>query len=551
MSQKHCPRCHAPLDASSPNGLCPRCLVGDELERADEPQRSAAELAEEERIRAELAQALPGVELHEVLGRGGMGVVFRGVQRALGRPVAVKVLPPELSQDPSFLERFEREARVMAKLEHDNIVRVYDFGRVGSLCYLVMEFVEGANLRQLGGRERLAPADALAIVPQICDALQYAHDRGVVHRDVKPENILVDVNGRVKIADFGLAKLDGGRAAAIGLTGSQQVMGTYHYMAPEQMERPLEVDHRADIYSLGVVFYELLTGHVPQGRFEAPSKLAEVDGRMDEVVLRSLERERERRYQRVNEVRTDLDAIRQEGAAVAPAAARSEAVREPVFEAARTEGPWSACPSCGVAERPKTETSVKTVGWIAFVLLLMSFPPICWLPFVIDWFKRRKDVCKRCGFERWREKPRPERDPKPRRAVPIELSRRAKLSATFVCLLGMALIALPWVRHSGGEGPAFEAGYQLAQGIVASVACAVGLAAMILTAGLGLRRFGGWMTVGVAIGVLAPSADVIDTSYGSLSPALGPYVGVGLAVLLAVLAILQLLPTEEPEEAEA
>ena len=155
----------------------------------------------------------------------------------------------------------------------------------------------------------LTPQQALAIVPQICEALQFAHDEGVVHRDIKPENILLDKRGRVKIADFGLAKLAAGSPDEFTLTGTHQVMGTPHYMAPEQMEGSHAVDHRADIYSLGVVFYEMLTGEVPMGHFEPPSKKVEIDVRLDEVVLRALDREPERRYQHASEVKTDVESI--------------------------------------------------------------------------------------------------------------------------------------------------------------------------------------------------------------------------------------------------
>ena len=145
-------------------------------------------------------------------------------------------------------------------------------------------------------------------MPQICDALQFAHEAGIVHRDIKPENILLDAKGRVKIADFGLAKLLGD-AGPQHLTGTHQVMGTLHYMAPEQWERPRHVDHRADIYSLGVVFYEMLTGELPLGRFAPPSEKVQVDVRLDEVVLRALEKEPERRYQHASDVKTDVERI--------------------------------------------------------------------------------------------------------------------------------------------------------------------------------------------------------------------------------------------------
>jgi len=220
-----------------------------------------------------------------------MGAVYKARQPKLDRHVALKILPPEVGKDPAFAERFMREARALAMLNHASIVAVYDFGEADGLYYFVMEYVDGANLRQTIETGGLTPPEALAIVPQICDALQFAHDEGVVHRDIKPENILIDKRGRVKIADFGLAKLlgvdadDSAAEKAFTLTGTHQVMGTLHYMAPEQMQGSSAVDHRADIYSLGVVFYEMLTGELPIGRFEPPSKKVRIDVRLDEVVL--------------------------------------------------------------------------------------------------------------------------------------------------------------------------------------------------------------------------------------------------------------------------
>jgi hypothetical protein len=198
-------------------------------------------------------------------------------------------------------------------LNHPHIVAVYDFGRKGDLFFFLMEYVDGANLRQLLDGGRLAPREALAIVPQICDALQYAHDIGVVHRDIKPENLLLDKRGQVKIADFGLAKLAGRQPHEVTLTGTGQVMGTLHYMAPEQTEHPQQVDHRADIYSLGVVFYQMLTGELPLGRFAPPSRKVEIDVRLDDVVLRALEKEPELRYQHASEIKTRVESIATSG----------------------------------------------------------------------------------------------------------------------------------------------------------------------------------------------------------------------------------------------
>jgi tRNA A-37 threonylcarbamoyl transferase component Bud32 len=254
---------------------------------------------------------LPHVEVLELLGRGGMGAVYKARQTKLDRLVALKILPPEAGRDPAFAERFVREARALARLSHPNIVAIHDFGDAGELHYLIMDYVDGVSLRQLLHTGPLPPQEALRIVAQICEALQYAHDEGVVHRDIKPENILLDKKGRVKIADFGLAKLVGATAPEALLTGSRQVMGTPHYMAPEQLERPQTVDHRADIYALGVVFYEMLTGELPLGRFAVPSARIPVDVRVDEIVLRALEKEPERRYQRVSEVKTEMELIGQ------------------------------------------------------------------------------------------------------------------------------------------------------------------------------------------------------------------------------------------------
>jgi serine/threonine protein kinase len=213
-----------------------------------------------------------------------------------------------------------REARSLAKLNHPNIVTVYDFGHTESgLYYFIMEFVEGTNLRKVIEAGNLSPPEALAIIPQICEALQYAHQEGIIHRDIKPENILIDKKGRVKIADFGIAKLLDKPDDQFTLTQAGHKMGTPHYMAPEQIEHPHQVDQRADIYSLGVVFYEMLTGELPLGKFEKPSQKVHVDVRLDDVVLRTLEKEPNRRYQHVSEVKTEVETIATEKAK--PAAA--------------------------------------------------------------------------------------------------------------------------------------------------------------------------------------------------------------------------------------
>ncbi len=258
---------------------------------------------------AEIAKLFPQLEVLEFIGKGGMGAVYKARQPSLDRLVALKILPPAAASDPGFAERFNREARALARLNHPNIVAVHDFGRAGTLHYLVMEYVDGGNLRQIESAGRLTPDQALAIVPQICEALQFAHNEGIVHRDIKPENILLDKKGRVKITDFGIAKILGLVTEAAPLTGARDVVGTPHYMAPEQIEKPQSVDHRADIYSLGVVFYEMLTGELPLGRFAPPSRMVQVDVRLDEVVLQALEKEPNLRYQQASQVKTAVETI--------------------------------------------------------------------------------------------------------------------------------------------------------------------------------------------------------------------------------------------------
>jgi tRNA A-37 threonylcarbamoyl transferase component Bud32 len=311
---RRCPKCQAELPGDAPQGLCPRCLLHMGLASAAAPGPAGAGATGAyggfvPPSPQELAGRFPQLEILELIGQGGMGAVYKARQPGLDRFVAVKILPPQIGRDPAFAERFAREARALARLSHPHIVAVYDFGLAGELYYFLMEYVDGVNLRQLLRERKLQPPEALKIVPQICEALQFAHDEGIVHRDIKPENILLDKKGRVKIADFGLAKLLGRTGTDYLLTGSQQVMGTLHYMAPEQMGRPLEVDHRADIFSLGVVFYEMLTGELPVGRFEPPSRRVQVDVRLDEIVLRALENKPEQRYQHISDIKTQIESI--------------------------------------------------------------------------------------------------------------------------------------------------------------------------------------------------------------------------------------------------
>jgi len=330
----NCPKCGKILPQDAPAGLCPSCLLAAALTPGDSkpdrfhspttpgPGRFIPPTVED------LAPLFPSLEILELVGYGGMGAVYKARQKKLGRLVALKIIRPEVQSDPAFAERFNREARTLARLSHPGIVAIHDFGDITPseangtpdafgtaqpLYYFVMEFVDGVNLRQMLNNGRMPPEKALAIVPQVCEALQYAHDEGVVHRDIKPENILIDARGRIKIADFGLAKIVSGPAEEWTLTGTHQVMGTPRYMAPEQMEGSHGVDHRADIYSLGVVFYEMLTGQVPAGHFEPPSRKSNASPALDSVVLRAMARDPERRFQQASELRQNVVRLTEAG----------------------------------------------------------------------------------------------------------------------------------------------------------------------------------------------------------------------------------------------
>lgn len=384
-----CPQCGADLSDSSPGTPCPACLLQLGMQtwnqRADvggpgmpPTVPPIGPTGEPVPVATHLAEKFPQLEILHLVGQGGMGAVYCARQKSLNRLVALKVIRPESQAQQDFADRFIREARALAQLSHPNIVTVHDFGQSDDVYYFIMEYVDGINLRQMLQAGKLGPRQALEIVPAVCDALQFAHDRGVVHRDIKPENIMVDTDGKVKIADFGLAKLLNNKSTGPTLTQAHQVMGTMHYMAPEQFERPLDVDHRADIYSLGVVIYELLTGELPLGRFAPPSQKVSVDVRLDEIVLQTLEKEPSLRYQRVSDVGSEMQALSRNyanGAAAAPRhklPGRSSASARPM-PPVKSQAPFQELPGpipggnfWGTILEPQTYRNI--------FYLLLSFP---------------------------------------------------------------------------------------------------------------------------------------------------------------------------------
>ncbi|MCB1279286.1 bifunctional serine/threonine-protein kinase/formylglycine-generating enzyme family protein [Prosthecobacter sp.] len=294
----------------------------------------------------ELQKLLPKYEIASLLGRGGMGAVYKGVQRSLERAVAIKILSAELDErEQGFAERFKNEARSMAKLNHPGIVGVHDFGQTaGGLLYIAMEFVAGTDVaRMIAKQGRLPPDHAMAITAHVCDALAYAHGKGIIHRDIKPANIMVSYDGVVKVADFGLAKMT--HSQNTGLTQSGMAMGTLHYMAPEALMLGTAVDHRADIYAVGVMLYQMLTGKLPQGMFDPPSKqIPGIDTRYDAIIAKAIRDDRELRYQSAGEMRADLDVI----------------LTRPVVHV--DEGLDEAPPALPTGERPQRSTTVNDLA---------------------------------------------------------------------------------------------------------------------------------------------------------------------------------------------
>jgi serine/threonine protein kinase len=260
---------------------------------------------------AELQKLMPGYTIEKLLGRGGMGAVYRGVQTNLDRPVAIKILPPDVEkEDPSFAERFKSEAKLMARLNHPAVVAVYDFGSTSAgQLYFAMEYVDGSDVSQmLATQGRLPPEHALAITAHVCDALGAAHELGIVHRDIKPANVLINQKGQVKVADFGLAKVE--EPGQHGLTKTGYAMGTPDFVAPEALTLGTSIDGRADLYAVGVMLYQMLTGNIPRGAFKPASVLVpSVDPRYDQIIVKAMQHDREERHQSAAQLRAELDVI--------------------------------------------------------------------------------------------------------------------------------------------------------------------------------------------------------------------------------------------------
>ncbi|MFT5468839.1 MAG: serine/threonine protein kinase [Verrucomicrobiales bacterium] len=252
------------------------------------------------------------IEAGEMIGKGGMGAVYKATQIWLKREVAIKLLLSDGEEYGfDFRDRFLREARAQASLDHPNIVTIHDFGETtNGLFYFSMELVDGNDLHNLIHSEELTEAHVFSWIPQVCKALQFAHDNGLVHRDVKPANIFITSDGRVKVGDFGLVKIRNSTLGSVGVTQLKISIGTREYIAPEAADAKEEVDGRADVYSLGVVLYEMLTGTTPKGAFTPVSRLRDdLHPGFDEIITNALQPEREDRYQSIEEMGKAVAAL--------------------------------------------------------------------------------------------------------------------------------------------------------------------------------------------------------------------------------------------------
>ena len=331
-----CPHCEAPIPESA---LKNESAIVEEIAPGFRP-----------------GQRLGNYMIESLLGAGGMAVVFKGKQLSLNRHVAIKILPKDFAKNKLFVKRFEGEAAALASLNHANIVNVIDRGREGETYFIVMEYVEGETLKdRLQRQTRLAPEEIIPIAEQFLAGMDYAHKRGVVHRDIKPGNIMINRDGIVKIADFGLAHLAKQRGG-MDITRDNQSMGTLKYMAPEQLVSA-KVDARADLYSFGICLYEMLTGSLPLGMFKMPSECdSNLDVRWDEIVLRALKMDTEERYPSAEEMLRDLRQL-----ATTPRVTQSDRERQEEADAAKARAQVSgslslACAQCGFENPSEAES---------------------------------------------------------------------------------------------------------------------------------------------------------------------------------------------------
>jgi serine/threonine protein kinase len=251
---------------------------------------------------SEIGELLPAYEIYHLIAKGGMGAVYMARQKSLERDVAIKILPYHLGKDANFRASFEAEAKSMAKLDHPNLISIYDFGQVDGLLYIIMEMVQGKSLYHSAYEKTIEPSEAARIVIGICAGLGNAHENNILHRDIKPANILLDQNASPKIGDFGLAQ-------PAGDTKSGLSFGTPGYSAPEVIHNPTSVDQSTDIYSVGIILYELLTGHLPSSPYSPAASEVTCDTRYDHIIRKATHPTPALRYRDIKSMSNDLEKI--------------------------------------------------------------------------------------------------------------------------------------------------------------------------------------------------------------------------------------------------
>ena len=327
---------------------------------ADDETVDTGDRAAEGYVRFKPGDVLSGFRIEQEIGSGGMGVVYRATQLSLNRPVALKILPRKYSQNPSFVRQFDGETAMLASLNHPNIISIIDRGRAADTCFYAMEYVQGTTLKNMTSPRRMSIELFLRTFRQAAEALRYMHSKGIIHRDIKLGNIMLDENSNVKIADFGLARLMAEGEEGAG--GKRHVAGTPGYMAPEQELDPNRADERSDIFSLGAVMYRVLTGKLPESLPPPPPSQVrgDVDAQLDQLVLKCLRRDPQERYQSAAEFLSALGAYQEELTRlhkVCPYCKAQNPIEEEVCLGCGADlfGLLGQCPRCGASSAPTAQ----------------------------------------------------------------------------------------------------------------------------------------------------------------------------------------------------
>lgn len=304
---------------------------------------------------SELNALFPGYQIEGLIATGGMGAVYCAVQKSLDRTVALKILPQEFSKDAAFCEGFEAEAKAMARLNHPNLIGVYDFGEVNGMLYIIMEYVPGKSIYHSAHGQAIDPTEVIRLVTGICNGLAHAHENGIIHRDIKPSNVLLDLNAHPKIGDFGLA-----RPIERKIQEGEEIFGTPHYTAPEVVNTPHSVDYRADIFSVGVLLHELLTGKLPADDPRPPSAISHCDPRFDAIVRRATHPSPAARYANAIEMAKDLALI---------SGSPAKRLQRPMV--APGPGPAHGGPRLAAPLRPRRMVKAKESSGTSVVIIIL------------------------------------------------------------------------------------------------------------------------------------------------------------------------------------